>query len=533
MKSIFFFLIIIFSSPALKSQVTIDTLKGELTFFSSDNYYIGFSAIDGKISQGDTLFLYSNGKSEPAVIVKYVSSKSVAGNSITKNKLKVGDRFYKLFYNSNINSGNIVIVPANSEKDPLISDNKLNKKSKEIRVDGYLNLQSYSVLAKSPNTNTQQWRVSNYFNVNDMLIEGLRFNSNLSFQYNPNSANNNKKDILKNLRFYNFYFSYSADKFSFVLGRNFNNRLGSMGSIDGLQMEYDFGNFYSGIVVGSHPNYEDYGYNSKYFEYGAFLGRTDTTIEKRLVLRNTIGFIQQTYESKIDRRYLTFQSEAYLKNNFYFVGSAEIDLYEKSNNTPKNSLNLTNAFITTRWNFLENASVSLTYDIRKNIIYYESFKNFVDSLLDKEFRQGFRANTNFQLFRDFSINVFTDYSSKKNDARPSYNIGMSVSHHNLFELNLMPSISGSYLSSSYTNAILFNFRISKSFFDGTLFATVEYQHNIFKFPGYSEGKYNQDNISTYISVNLSRNLFMSANYEFSKDNYTSFSRFLIDLGFRF
>ena len=66
-------------------------------------------------------------------------------------------------------------------------------------------------------------------------------------------------------------------------------------------------------------------------------------------------------------------------------------------------------------------SFSLSYDARKNVIYYETFKSTVDSIFENETRQGIRFGTNIRPFNNLFIGLNGGYRFLKKDIKPSRN----------------------------------------------------------------------------------------------------------------
>jgi hypothetical protein len=50
-------------------------------------------------------------------------------------------------------------------------------------------------------------------------------------------------------------------------------------------------------------------------------------------------------------------------------------------------------------------SFSLSYDARKNVIYYQTFRNSIDSIIENETRQGFRIGMNIRPFNNLFIGL--------------------------------------------------------------------------------------------------------------------------------
>jgi hypothetical protein len=80
-------------STGLIHASTIEKVEktGIVTYKSSQNVYVKFENTAG-ISKGDTLFQKINNKFVPAMIVKFISTKSIAGETLNNIDLQVDDK---------------------------------------------------------------------------------------------------------------------------------------------------------------------------------------------------------------------------------------------------------------------------------------------------------------------------------------------------------------------------------------------------------------------------------------------------------
>ena len=90
-------------------------VEGSITFISSQNVYVKFDNTDG-ISVGDTLLMKSGEIFTPVVKVQHISSKSVAGPSLTELKMGIGDKIVCLNPSGSGNTAGLEeILPLRSE----------------------------------------------------------------------------------------------------------------------------------------------------------------------------------------------------------------------------------------------------------------------------------------------------------------------------------------------------------------------------------------------------------------------------------
>ena len=145
---------------------------------------------------------------------------------------------------------------------------------------------------------------------------------------------------------YNLAVTYAPDpNTTITLGRKINNSASSLGAIDGLQMERNFGTIFAGAIAGFRPDIYTYGLNFDLLEYGGYIGAqvNSATVNSR----STVGLLQQTNNGMVDRRYAYIQHSSTFSGNLNIFSSGELDLYS----TAGSSVRLTNFFISSRYRF--------------------------------------------------------------------------------------------------------------------------------------------------------------------------------------
>jgi hypothetical protein len=84
-----------------------------------------------------------------------------------------------------------------------------------------------------------------------------------------------------------------------------------------------------------------------------------------------------------------------------------MDLYKKVNDTIENVFNLSNVYLSFRYRIIRQLSIGLSYSSRQNVIYYETYKDFVERLLEKEALQGWRFRITARPVKYLSLGVNT------------------------------------------------------------------------------------------------------------------------------
>ncbi len=187
MKKLLLFIVIITSTTSLWAQEKGTPIEGVVSFQSSQNVYVKFSSTIG-IEKGDTLFVNSNGKYTPVMVVDFISSLSCAGTpldpslkkddkvvAIIADHHKLAPKKLKQETDSNLDGVSINDSKKIEEKEDLKKDRKQN-------IDGRLSAISYLNLSNTSNPGYQKFRYN--FSLNAQNLAKFAFIvRNLCFVY--------------------------------------------------------------------------------------------------------------------------------------------------------------------------------------------------------------------------------------------------------------------------------------------------------------------------------------------------------------
>jgi hypothetical protein len=440
------------------------------------------------INIGDTLFIDQNSELIPALIVQNKSSTSSVCTPIILEKLKVSDEL--------IAKTTLIIEKkkAKSEKaEELLEDleiispgesiisseeNQLEEEIFKQKIKGRISVASYNNLSDYRKTHRMQYAFS--FRGNNLKNSKFSTENYITFRHTIGEWDVVKENLSLALKIYALSVKYDFDKTSsLTFGRKINPKISSMGAIDGFQYEKGLGRFLLGAIVGSRPDHTDYSLNFSLFQMGAYASYISNNPNK--YLQSTIGFIEQRYQSKVDRRFVYFQSSGDLLKNLNLFSSFEIDLYESINGEAKNTMNLTNLYLSLRYRLSKKWRFSVSYDSRKNIIYYESYKNFIDNLIEDETRQGLRLGMNYRIFKYVTWGVNSSLRFQKNNKNSSKNLNSYISISRIPVIKMSANIRANFLQTSYLESRIFGIRLSKEIIKKRLngeiyFRMVDYKY---------------------------------------------------------
>ena len=394
------YIILLFLLSSEQIAEAQSSLEGIVSFITSDNVYVRFQSTDA-IEISDTL--YSNEvaclevmkKSSTSCICQNigecpVQKDNVVTLKVTKNN-EIEDAKTTLDTSSIALSSNVV------ENDPdqqLVEEPNQTLYKQKINVRS--SVASYSSFSPFENNDRHRLVGRMSMNIENISNSKLSLHSNFNYRRNlqPNAEAPSPTDRL--FRVYNLALSYDVDStIQLSVGRKINRNLSSIGAIDGIQVEKQLSNFITGVVLGFRPDFFDFGFNANLFEYGAFIGHQ--LAKESIYSRTTLGFLEQRNAWNIDRRYMHFQSIQTINRNLHLFGSMEVDLYSRLNNVTSFQPRLTNLYLSTRYRFNRRLSLTLSYDNRKRIIFYETFRTQVEDLLiDDIARQGLRLRVSLR-----------------------------------------------------------------------------------------------------------------------------------------
>jgi hypothetical protein len=197
-----------------------------------------------------------------------------------------------------------------------------------------------------------------------------------------------------------------------------------------------------------------------------------------------------------------------------------------------NSPSLTNLYLSLRYRPVRQLSFSFSYSSRQNIIYYETYKDIVERLLEETALQGFTFQVNYQPVKKLSIGINAGYRDRKQDPRPSKNLYGYVTYSNIPGINVSATASVTLLETSYISGNIYSLGISRDLVKGKLFLGLNYRYVDYRFeveqPDLAQnmGEFN-------LTWRILRKLSCSFNYEGTFEKANTFNRIYINLTQRF
>lgn len=519
--------------------------SGMVTFISSKNIYVKFDSTKD-IAVGDTLFQNQNGALMPVLVVYQKSSSSVVTTPVGMPALKAKDVIVareviveqlpeveeKVKELALPFSGKPIAAEPN---DPVIKPTEDAAEEEVLfkeKIKGRVSAATYNNFSDYRNSTRMRYAFSyRGYNLNNSRFSIENY---VTFRHTSGAWNEVTENIANALKVYSLSVKYDFDKTSsLTLGRKINPRFSSMGAIDGLQYEKGLGDFRIGAIAGSRPDFADYSFNPDLLQFGAYVSHVSSDPSK--YSQTTLGLVEQTNKGNTDRRFVYFQHSGQLGKKVNVFGSFEVDLFEQINGQQNSTARLTNLYASLRYRINKSWRVSASYDNRRNIIYYESYKNFIDQLIDDETRQGFRFGISHRASRLISWGVNAGTRFQKSMANPTRNINGYITFSKLPFINARATIRANYLETDFLDSRILGVRLNKDLIPGKINGEVYYRWVDYLYKNSETGRVLHQNIGgASLSFRIQKHLSLHLYYEgvFDKPS-TTYHRFNAKLIKRF
>jgi len=513
-----------------------DKREGNVTYITSQHVYVRLSSTED-ISEGDTLYTRQGDIDVPALQIKNLSSVSCVCVPLLTDAFKVSDVVYAYLKIDNTSEGleeqasiDTTQITSVLEVDSSQEDSAKKGQLKQ-EISGRLSVSSYSNFSNEVSPWSQRMRYTFSMRATNLGDSKLSAESYLSFAHTNTNWEDVKANIFTGLKIYNLSLKYDfTESMHLSLGRKINPKLSSVGAIDGLQFEKQFRAITVGAIIGSRPDYEDFGVNLDLLQYGVYLGHE--LAGKKGNMQSTIAFIEQTNRSMTDRRFAYFQHTNMLIKNLFLFASAEVDLYKKVDEVQETIFDLSNTYLSLRYRIIRPLSVGLSYSNRNPIIYYETYKDFLERLLESEALQGWRFRIKYRPAKYLFIGVNAGYRFRKEDPRPSKNLNGTLTYSHVPGIGASVTLSSTWLETSYINGMVYGAGISRDLVPGKLNGGLKYRYVDYLYIN-SELALVQNVVEANLSWMIYRKLSLSVFYEGTFEKELPYHRLYINLSKRF
>jgi hypothetical protein len=199
---------------------------------------------------------------------------------------------------------------------------------------------------------------------------------------------------------------------------------------------------------------------------------------------------------------------------------------------PVNEVSLTSLYLMLNYRISRKLSISTSYDNRKNIIYYETYKSYVDMMLADATRQGVQLRINYRPIPCMILGVTTSYWDRAGDTQPTENVNGYLTYTQLPFLKAAASLTVNALQTSYVKGMIYGLRLDKDLVKGKMNLGVSYRYVDYTYLN-SSGNLLEHIESTDLSYQFTRKFSISFNYEGTFDPQSTYQQIYISLIKRF
>lgn len=533
-KSIHILVISLISICTVKAQEITLWGSGTVSFVSSKNVYVKFSSTAG-IQVGDTLYLEISGIKTAALTVENKSSTSTVCLPLISDIFKVGD----ILYNRQKPLEQPTQVAEQREEKTVVEtvapvllpedDTLVLKPRQTEKINARISVASYSNYGHT--TDLHRMRYALTLNAGHINGSKLSLENYVTYRHTLGASSPGRPSSLaESLKIYNFYVKYDFDStMTISAGRRINQRMSNLGAVDGIQFEKQIGPYFAGLIAGSRPDVSDYSLNLNLLQGGVYAG-----IKSGSVSYTTIGLMEQLNQFKEDRRFLYIQHSSQISKKLNLFGSTELDLFENLQAEKRNTFRLTNLFSSLRYKFSAKLQVSVSFDSRRNIIYYETYKNQLEQYIDDESRQGLRFGFNLMPIKKVTLGGNASWRFQSSGLNKSTNYNGYINVSSIGGLKVRTSVTANFLETSYLSSRILGIRFTHQLWKNKLDAEAYAKQISYQF-AHTGAKVNQIIGGASLSLNVARSIHLFLYYEgiFTNDTFQRLDRLNTRLMYRF
>ena len=566
MKVLFFILAISMCS-VVTAQSNDALLQGSVSYIGTQNVYVSFVNTED-VKLGDSLYVLKEGKLKAVLAVIQTSSISCVCTTIGSANLLLTNKVFAKRVVSKMPEllldQQLAAVAVNDDALNSLAKKRVNH-DLDARVYGRFSASSYSNFTDNTPTfnvdsvnkiaDTHRLRYNFELSAEHIANSNLSFESNLSFTHKLNDST----EKYDGLRIFDLAFKYDFSKTAaLTAGRKINANMSNIGAVDGLQFEKTFKNFSFGAVAGFRPSDVNYGFDSRLLQYGAFVGHLYQK-EEGGYSQSSFAVFNQTNNSVTDRRYLYFQHSNSILKNLDLFCSFEADLYKLDTLhqgfttdsipqqifgfKPASTFDFTGLYASLRYRPWKQLSMTLSYDARNNIYYYETYKNTFNGNFDKMTRQGWKVSTIVRPINSIIWGTSAGYRLNPHDVSASLNGHTYLTYTNIPFINTAITIGATTLKTYAMNSSMYDVSLSRDIFNDRIF--LDLQYSLVNYV------YNNTNTSTIhpivfenttllqhvatlgLNWRLTKKLMLSADFEATMDAENKYGRMFLNISQRF
>jgi hypothetical protein len=503
--------------------------EGTISYLSKNKVYIRFN--DTKSMKiGDTLTVWQDEKWKKALVIESLSSQSCVSQAILTITFAIGDKI-RTIPKENIATKKIIPdakKPDLSVKETAVKKDSLTKPKQ--RIESRLSIATNGSRDKNAR-DFDRVRTTATLDIDNIRDSKFSLESYVNYTHKLGTPVNDST-FQADFKIYSMALSYASENgIVLSMGRKMNNHLANMGAIDGLQIEKKFKKLTLGAFGGTRPDNQDYSFNSNLVQFGGYMAHEIVTSNGPI--QTSIAFAEQKYFSATDRRFIYFQhSNAWLKKLQFFY-SIECELFQNINQIKTNRFNLTSTYFSLRYKPSNKISFTTSYDNRKNIIYYETYRSYIEQLINQETRQGFRLQMNYRILPLINLSLSSFYRFQSNRPDPTKNYFANLSFSQIPKLKASFNMNFNYMNTYYFSGSILGTSITKDLFKGLVSTELSYRKVDYRFFNKDQGTLNQHIWGFSLNIYGKKRTSLMVSYEGTYEPNVQYGRYYLSLTKRF
>ena len=227
-----------------------------------------------------------------------------------------------------------------------------------------------------------------------------------------------------------------------------------------------------------------------------------------------------------------FQHSNTLLKKISVFSSIELDLYKLEKGEPQTTVSLTGLYFSLRYRISRQLSFFTSYDNRKNVIYYETFKSYTDEILQQASRQGFRGRITYRPIKFLNLGADAGTRFREGDPRRTNTFRGYTTYTRVPLINASFIISANLMQTSYLDGQVYGARLTKDLAKGKLFAMLNYRLVNFDYINTSS-KLNQHISEIDLAYRFNKKLYLTVNFEATFQEKNTYNRVYFNLRRKF
>lgn len=503
--------------------------EGTISYLSKNKVYIRFN--DTKSMQiGDTLTIWQDEKWKKALVIESLSSQSCVTQAILPITFAIGDKIRTTLKEITTTKKIIpdAIKPDLSVKETAVKKDSLTKPKQ--RIESRLSIATNGSRDKNAH-DFDRVRTTATLDIDNIRDSKFSLESYVTINHKIGTPINDST-FQADFKIYSLALDYVSDHGLLIsIGRKTNNRLANMGAIDGLQIEKSIKKLTLGAFGGSRPDHQDYSFNTNLSQFGGYVTHEIETVNGPI--QTSIAFAEQKYFSATDRRFIYFQHSNTWFKKLQFFYSIECDMFQNINQIKTTKFDLTSTYFSLRYKPTNRISFTTSYDNRKNIIYYETYRSYIEQLINQETRQGFRLQMNYRIHPLVNLSLSSFYRYQSNRPDPTKNYFANLSFSQIPKLQASVNMNFNYINTYYFKGSILGTSLTKSLFKGLVSTELSYRKVDYRFLDKDQGTQKQHIWGLSLNIYGKKRTSFMVSYEGTYEPKVQYGRYYLTLTQRF